>query len=155
MVGRSWLLLAVGLAGCAEDDDVGLDGDTSTPEPQDCDGADPFTAGVSVTTDASGTTIAITTADPTPPDVGDNRWTISVTDGAGPVEGLAPVLTPWMPMHAHGLTPPDYAATDGGGGVYEVETFDLIMPGLWEFTFDLDATGTAPDLAVFRFCAEG
>lgn len=99
--------------------------------------------------------MTVATADPDPPDVGDNAWTLAVTDADGPLDGLAPRVTPWMPEHGHGLVPPDCAGADQGDGSYVVETFDLIMPGLWEFTVDLAADGVAPDTALFRFCAEG
>ena len=34
-----------------------------------------------------------------------------------------------------------------------VAMFDLIMPGLWEFTVDLSGDGS--DAALFALCAEG
>lgn len=154
---RCWPLIALTM-GCASDDDVALDHEHGdhTDDPggaADCAGAEPFVAGMSKTTSESGTTVAITAAAPTPPDVGDNTWTLAISDASGPVEGLTVEVTPWMPLHGHGLTPPDYAAADQGGGVYAVEPFDVVMPGLWEFQVRLGAEGT--DQAVFALCAEG
>jgi hypothetical protein len=146
--------VALALGACTGDE-VGLDGDDPTGGmTQDCAGADEFVAGVSATA-PSGRIVEILDADPTPPDVGDNTWTLSVTEAGGAVTGLSPMLTPWMPLHGHGLVPTEYAAVDEGDGTYTVETFDLIMPGLWEFTVDLGAGEGIPDEVVFSFCAEG
>lgn len=151
---------AVAAAGCTGggDDGLALDGgDTDVVENpnQDCTGSETYVAGVSHPSTVSGATVAVMQAAPTPPDVGDNAWTVSVTDSAGaPVTGLAPVVTPWMPLHNHGLTPATYGATESAPGEYDVDVFDLIMPGLWQFTIDL-APGGEPDTAAFLFCAEG
>jgi hypothetical protein len=147
------LVFACGIgAGC--NGEVTLDkGGDSSGEPVNCDGAETFVAGISATSPA-GRTVAIASATPTPPDVGDNLWTLEVTDAGGtPAEGLAIVVTPWMPLHGHGLTNPStFGAVETDAGVYELEPFDLIMAGLWQFTVELDATA---DAVVFDFCAEG
>jgi hypothetical protein len=148
-------LPVLALVACGGGDDVVLDGlqPTDSGTAPDCDGAEPFVAGMTATTSGSGTTVALAAAAPTPPDVGDNAWTLEVSDASGPVEGLVVTVTPWMPLHGHGLSPADYAATDQGGGTYAVAPFDLIMPGLWEFTVRLGDDGA--DEAVFALCAEG
>lgn len=145
--------LALGCAGGG--DDVNLDAGPSHTgdDEEDCLGADTFVAGIEKTSPA-GRTVRIASAAPTPPDVGDNTWTVEVTDPSGPVEGLALAVAPWMPLHGHGLTPPTYTAVDDGGGSYTLQTFDLVMPGLWEFPVDV-GTGSEPDEVVFKFCAEG
>lgn len=136
------------LAACSSTD-VALTGDSTASSCQQ--DADPYVAGISATA-PSGAVVAIASAVPTPPDVGDNTWILSVEDAAGaPLAGLDPVVTPWMPEHGHGLAPPDYTAIDQGDGTYTVPTFDLVMPGLWQFTVDLGDG----DEAVFLFCAEG
>lgn len=144
------------LVGCSGGDDVSLDGSpTHTEETSDCAGADVFTIGMTATSDRTGSVVALLQAAPVPPDVGDNTWTIEVVDaGSAAVTGLSVAVTPWMPLHGHGLSPADYLGTDMGDGRYELETFDLIMPGLWEFTIDLDFGGE-PDTVKFSFCAEG
>ena len=153
---RYWPVFAV-VVGCSGGgDDVTLDHGHHHDDSGmtvDCDGAEPFVAGMSATTSESGATVAITAADPTPPDVGDNSWTLAISDASGPVEGLTVTVTPWMPLHGHGLTPADYAAADEGGGAYAVAPFDLIMPGLWEFRVRLGDAGA--DEALFALCAEG
>jgi hypothetical protein len=152
---RYWPVFAA-VVGCSSggDDDVTLDHShhSDSGMTADCDGADPFVAGMSAATSETGTTVALAAADPTPPDVGDNSWTLEISDGSGPVEGLDVTVVPWMPLHGHGLTPADYAATDEGGGTYAVAPFDLVMPGLWEFRVRL---GDGADEALFALCAEG
>ncbi|MEQ1567452.1 MAG: FixH family protein [Myxococcota bacterium] len=144
-----WTVVA---AGC--DGGVELDGTSPEPDPPNCDGASTYVAGFSVVS-AAGLTVTLVDAVPAPPDVGDNLWTVTVTDAAGaPVSGLASELTPWMPLHAHGLVPPAYPLVEKAAGSYAVDPFDLIMPGLWEFTLDVGSEG-APDPVVFRFCAQG
>ena len=57
-------------------------------------------------------------------------------------EDLSPVLdatvgmTPWMPMHDHGIAD-DVVVEDLGEGVYE-GTFAFSMPGSWELRLDID-----------------
>ena len=153
------MVLAWVLVGCGGADGVVLDGDAHSAS-SDCAGAERFVPGLAHATERTGTTVALTVAVPEPPDVGDNTWTLLVTDGEGPVEGATVRVVPWMPLHGHGLVPPFYDAVERGGGVYAVPTFDLVMPGLWEFRVDLapDASGSGgpgPDAARFTLCAEG
>lgn len=145
--------LPVWLVACSGDG-VELDGGPTT-EPAECAGAGPFTAGMTAGS-TLGNTVAIVEAAPTPPDVGDNTWVLEVRDSSGsPLPGLVVDVEPWMPLHGHGLTPAHYAAADLGDGRYEVDVFDLIMPGTWEFTVDLAAGGGDEDTALFALCAEG
>jgi hypothetical protein len=147
-------LAALGLLaacnGSDKDVELGDDDDHSNHE-VDCVGASPYVEGMSLPS-TSGREVAISAATPTPPDVGDNVWRLQVSDDAGLVEGLTLTVIPWMPQHNHGLTPPDYLSTEVEPGVYEVGPFDLIMPGLWDFTVEL---GSPDDTAKFTFCAEG
>ncbi len=142
------------LAACSGSDDVSLDG-SETGTGDGCEGATPFTEGVSATTAGTGATVEIVSADPNPPDVGVNLWVLRVSDASGPLTGLAPLVTPWMPLHDHGVFPADYTGADLGDGTYDLPPFDLIMPGLWEFTVDLAPDAAEGDKAIFRFCAEG
>jgi hypothetical protein len=144
-----WLVLALGCT-----DDVTLDDAPRDSATADCDGAAPFSLDATATT-PSGVTVGFVAAVPAPPDVGDNTWTLSLDDGAGAVGGAAPRVIPWMPLHGHGLVPAEYVGVDAGDGVYDVPLFDLIMPGVWEFSVDLAPVGEAPDAATFTFCAEG
>lgn len=138
-------ILAAFLVGCAED-----------PMPQqewtvDCTGAASFSLGMT-TTSPAGLTVALMTAEPAPVDVGDNQWSLMITDAAGqPVTGLSPMIRPFMPLHGHGVSPERYAGTEGADGTYSFESFDVIMPGLWDFHVELSPT----DEALFSLCAEG
>ncbi|MEN0063653.1 MAG: FixH family protein [Myxococcota bacterium] len=118
----------------------------------DCTGAQAFQLGMTVTSPA-GVTVALEDAAPAPLDVGDNAWTLSVTDAGGaPLTGLTPLVRPWMPLHGHGVSPTHYPGEEVADGVYQVEIFDVIMPGLWEFHVELNDQG---DEATFALCAEG
>jgi YtkA-like len=140
-----WALLAG--VGCQ---DLELD-PTGATETADCAGADEYVAGLAATTPL-GRTIALLEAEPAPPDIGDNRWVVEVTDARGcAVSDAGLVVTPWMPLHGHGLSPAVYASSEAEPGLYAVDVFDLIMPGLWEFTIELQDG----DAVQFAFCAEG
>lgn len=137
--------------------------DTSAHHPDDhdegCESAedlDTFVQGLSKTGEG-GTVVAIQAADPAPPDVGENAWTLEITGATGaPLgEGAAVVVRPFMPEHGHGSTPPEFEATRGEGPMWEVPTMDLFMPGVWEVTVAVSAGDSVSDQVVFRFCLEG
>lgn len=77
-------------------------------------------------------------ADPDPPGVGSDSFTVAVTDGQGkPQPGLPLSVSLWMPQHCHGVqTQP--VLTDNGDGTYSVANVYLYMPGVWQVTFALD-----------------
>ena len=140
------------LGACSGDVELEAGGGLTT----DCTGAETFVAGMSATTE-DGTVVRIMEATPSPPDVGDNAWVVEVErDGVG-VDGLDVQVRPWMPLHGHGLAPARYASTSDGAGQYTVDTFDVIMPGLWEFyvTLSTGDTGEEVQEAMFPLCAEG
>lgn len=142
----AWLLACGG-------EPVALDGEPAHSGVA-CDGVAPFSTAATATT-PSGVVVGFASVAPDPPDVGDNDWVLTLSDGDGPVAGAAPRLIPWMPLHGHGLVPPEYVGAETTPGTYAVPTFDLIMPGTWELTVDLAAPGDAADSVVFPLCAEG
>ncbi|MBT6180207.1 MAG: hypothetical protein HOI23_23400 [Deltaproteobacteria bacterium] len=101
--------------------------------------------------------LTLVSAAPAPWDVGDNIWTLKVEDLQGnAVEDALIRVTPYMPDHGHGVSPPYYAGvTQGSGGLYDIETFNLIMPGFWEMTVEVSASGTSGEAIAFRICVEG
>lgn len=130
---------------------------TSDPatEPQVCEGAfDPYIPGMTVESSNGTFTIELVSADPDPPDEGDNSWVLRVTDANGPVGGASVSVEPWMPAHGHGINPSTYLGAPGADGVYTLDPFNLIMPGVWEFNI-LVSEGMDAETAVFTFCAEG
>lgn len=137
------------LAGCNGTND--LDGGDPTDGTTDCPSADDFAIGIQKSTPV-GVVVTLVDATPAPPYRGENTWTIGLTDAAGaPIAGAAPFVTPFMPLHRHGLVPPDYTGAETTTGTYGVETFDLSMPGQWEFTVD---AGDG-DSVMYVFCVEG
>ncbi|MCP4803816.1 MAG: FixH family protein [Proteobacteria bacterium] len=89
-------------------------------------------------------------SDPSPPDKGDNIWTITVTEGGAAAEGLAVEIEPFMSEHGHGTNPATFAATEGDAGVYTGEPMDLFMGGIWDIT-----VRAGDDEVSWQFCLEG
>ena len=98
--------------------------------------------------------VVLMSADPAPPDVGDNSWTIRVVDLDGePIDDAKVTVTPFMPAHGHGTSPADYTGTFTDDGTYEVGPFDLFMPGMWETTVKVE--GDVDDMVTYAFMLEG
>jgi hypothetical protein len=122
------LALAAACAGCS-----------GAPEES---GAQTFPAEplATVQSDARAFTVAVRTAPTQPPTRG--RLTVEYTVTAGPTEGVALSVQPWMPDMGHGAsTEPSVEAM--GGGRFVVSGVDLFMPGRWELRTTI--TGTATD----------
>ena len=158
------LALVIGLSGvsCGTDADSNHDEDQHDDmelEADDCGGAenlDMAMLGLKKDGAEGHFSVALEAADPLPTEKGENTWTLEITDGEGAtVDDATVVVTPFMPDHGHGVSPPDYAGASGGsGGLYEVPTFNLIMPGVWELTVAVSRE-TIADEAVFRLCVGG
>ena len=100
-------------------------------------------------------TLGLVAISPDPWAVGDNDWRIEVTDKeGGAVEGAALFVTPYMPDHGHGVSPPNYNGVLGEDGVYTVDTFNLIMPGFWEMTVTVSSDDLPTEYIAFRICVE-
>ena len=98
--------------------------------------------------------VTLMSADPAPPDVGDNTWTLRITDPDGtPIESAKVTVSPFMPAHGHGTSPADHTALHSSAGEYQVGPIDLFMPGTWETTVKVE--GDAEDSVVFSFELEG
>lgn len=141
-------LFAVCLLACGEPEDT-------TPEVQ-CEGDyDVFEPGFEVRSDQGNFYLQILEATPNPPDEGDNEWVVSlVSQSRTPVNGGVVVIEPWMPLHGHGISPPNYVGQASGDGEYTIPSFDLIMPGVWEFEA-LMTESMMNDTVTFSFCVEG
>lgn len=151
------------LAGCSADDpspnhDHGTHGTTNTATNNLTNNmtaveVDTYADGMNKTGEA-GLTFTLVSADPAPPDVGENTWTVRVTDGAGAaVDGASVTVTPFMPAHDHGTSPAEYSGAFIEDGTYVVGPFNLFMPGTWELTVAVEGDGG--DEVVFAFDLEG
>lgn len=99
--------------------------------------------------------VMLMNAEPAPPDVGQNTWTLRIVDMDDvAVDDATVTVSPFMPLHGHGTSPPENAATFSSDGTYEAGPFDLFMPGLWESTVTIEA-GETRDSAIFSFELEG
>jgi len=85
--------------------------------------------------------------------VGRNRADIIIhADDQGKsrdVEKARVTITPWMPMHNHGV-PIDPVVQERGGGLYTIDNIDAIMEGLWELRIAISSK-YGDDTAVFEF----
>lgn len=138
---------------CSDDSSSGGSGGSAGGGNDPCGGAgETFTAGIEKPGAQGRLSFELMDSNPAPPQVGDNRWTLSLsaTDGT-PVEGASVTVLPEMPAHGH-ASPKQPGVTDEGGGIYVLEPVNFNMPGVWEITIDATpATGDA-DSAMFAFC---
>ncbi|MEE2828634.1 MAG: FixH family protein [Myxococcota bacterium] len=146
MVGT--LLLALPLVGCPSNGGGGsLCGDE--------DRAEPFEAGTTRDGENGTLSFRVDGADPGPPDLNENDWTVTVLDADGsPVDGCTVEVAPWMPDHGHGSDGVVGSAT-GEPGQYLLESIDFIMPGFWSVDVQADCGGSGSDHAPFPICIEG
>lgn len=101
-------------------------------------------------------TLTVMESAPKPWNVGENNWSIQVEDNSGALRDDATLsLSPYMPDHGHGVSPPSYTGISQGNGLFQVATFNLIMPGYWELTVLVTAPGLGSNEIVFQICAEG
>ncbi len=155
LVTLSALLLALALGPACGDTGTGGDGDVNGDGDGDGDGVhDVYEDGI--TKQGEVFEVAILQADPSPPDRGDNTWTLKVSRDGSPVSGLTVVVSPFMPAHNHGTTPADYAgeAMTDEPGMYTVVPFDLFMPGSWSLAVAVSDDETDDEVEFF-FDIEG
>ena len=115
--------------------------------------ADTFSLGLEKSVDDYR--VVLKSADPTTPEVGPNTWDFEIFRGSDAVSTATVSMKPWMPDHGHGTTPLFWdSAYLEQEQRYQVGPFNLIMPGLWTFTF-LVVDGATEKEVVFGFCLEG
>lgn len=116
--------------------------------------ADVYVDGLMKEGDEGHLQVMLMSANPAPPDVGDNSWTLRVVNLDGEaIDDAKVTVTPFMPAHGHGTSPADYTGTFTEDGTYEVGPFDLFMPGMWETTVKVEAD--LDDTATYSFILEG
>ncbi len=144
-------LLSSVASGCGDEADGGGSGGQGGGS---CAG-DTFSAGLEKSGKAGKLTVTLESAEPAPPEKGDNLWTIRVTDPGGAALSDATItVTPFMPEHGHG-TSVQAVATPKGDGRYELFPVNFLMPGKWEITLDVGLAGGQSDSVLFTFCVEG
>jgi hypothetical protein len=153
------ILTLVGISGC--DADGLADGDAG-PSVNDDAGAgggnyDTFVPGLEKAGTNGQILVRLQEAIPAPPEEGENSWVIEVVgvDGA-PLEEAIVTLTPWMPAHGHGTNPANYAGQGGeNAGTYDIDSFVLTMPGLWELKINIAIGESISDEVIYGFMIEG
>jgi hypothetical protein len=149
------LSAVVAFAGCGGGEhqvaDGGPDGDVVTC--QDDPRVDHYVANLTKKSATGAYQIVLNAADPAPPAIGVNTWTIKVQDGAGGAMPAAALkVLPFMPDHGHG-TSVKAAITSQPDGSMSVTPLYLFMGGVWRVEFN-PATGAA-DPVDFFFCIAG
>lgn len=115
---------------------------------------DDYVAGLLKTGLNNNLETTLDSADPAPPDQGNNVWEVTVREvGGAEMQGCTIDVTPFMPDHGHGTSPQPLVAAGTDTGTYDITQINLFMGGLWEITLDIDCSGTT-DTVVYRFCVE-
>jgi hypothetical protein len=79
-------------------------------------------------------TYTLVAADPAPPTLHTNKWTMKIVDAAGASPAASQVTAyPFMPQMNHGTITP--VVTSNGDGTFTVSNLVLFMPGIWTVTF--------------------
>ena len=147
--------VALALAGCqtpvGDDDDDGANSCDEEPR------AAPYVAGIERVGEEGLVRVAILSANPAPPDVGENDWVLQVSDAetGAMLTGCALTVTGWMPDHGHGTVYDPTITETATEGSYDVVSLDLIMAGYWEITFTVECPPLDADSAMFPFCLLG
>ncbi len=135
------LLLCLGLGLCACSSDTASPGVLSDSgagsDATDGGGSglgDDFFVGLEKT--AGPYTVRWIDGEPAPPNFGDNRWVVELTDSTGPVLGAQLSVSSWMPEHGHPSVK-QTLVTELGEGRYELNPIYLQMPGIWEVTLSI------------------
>jgi hypothetical protein len=99
----------------------------------------------------SGMTVELVEAEPAPPRVGLNSWTLRLESAEGdPVTGAVLSLTPFMPSMGHG-SPRRPTVSELDGGTYLASPVQFTMPGYWRTTVTVEASGLT-DAVRIAFC---
>ena len=108
-----------------------------------------------ISRDGENYSLRLMAISPEPWSVGDNDWRIEVKDKEGAiVDGASLFVTPYMPDHGHGVSPPNYDGIQASDGLYDIDTFNLMMPGFWEMTVTVGAVDVPTEVIAFRICVE-
>jgi hypothetical protein len=102
-----------------------------------------------------GLLLTVTERQPATPTVGDQKWTVEITEGGSPLVGAADRITviPFMPDHGHG-TAVGVKIDEVADGRYVFSPINLRMPGYWDVRVRLAAGDAGIDTVTFGVCVE-
>jgi hypothetical protein len=104
-------------------------------------GSEPSPTGDAQISSELGAFVATLSANPDPPAVGDNTLALELADARGAnVVGATLAVYAWMPTHGHTITSTP-VVSDLGEGTYRIEGVSFTMPGRWELSIDVSASG--------------
>jgi hypothetical protein len=103
----------------------------------------------------NGLVLEVTKREPATPIVGDQAWTVKISDGSTPLVGAADriTVTPYMPDHGHGSAI-GVDVTEAADGRYLFSPINLRMPGYWDISVRLATGDAGVDRAKFGICVE-
>ena len=161
MIFEMFGLVLVGLSGCTDggttEDDSGHHHHSTHPETCGEPGEE-YSPGMTAQGEEGVVEVSLVEATPAPPDKGDNLFTVQVAQVADDalLDDATVLLRPWMPEHGHGSSPETFALSwTGSDGLYETDSVNLFMGGLWELSFEVTTEEGSTDTATFTFCVEG
>lgn len=133
------------------DDEAGADASVCQSDPA----IEAYSANLPMAGSAGLLKFVLVSASPAPPVRGINSWTLKLLDASGtPVTNATfPTIKLWMPYMRHGssIIP---TVKSNGDGTYQITELDLIMAGVWQFTFTAQSA-SIKDTAMYTFCVGG
>jgi hypothetical protein len=148
------LTAALGLAACSGGSpthgDAGPDSDVVTC--QNDARVDTYAPNMSKTSSLGGFRVVLVEANPAPPAIDNNTWTIRALDAMGQPYSTALTAVARMPDHGHGTTPINF--TPNPDGTFTLMPIYLYMGGVWRIEFTPQGAGTNDPLDFF-FCISG
>jgi hypothetical protein len=115
-----------------------------------------FSIGLTAVSQDQAVHVSLVGAEPWPPIVGMNTWTVRIDDAADAATPDATLtVVPYMPDHAHGSPLPPMA-TSNGDGTYTIGQLYFFMPGVWRVAVTVSRSDAEPaSTADFFLCVGG
>jgi hypothetical protein len=115
-----------------------------------------YSPAMSVSATSGSTRYTLMQANPAPPAVGVNTWTLRMVDSSG--HALAnlfrPIDYPFMPDHGHGSSVRPQANLNADNS-YTITNLYFFMPGVWRITFSTMPDASPTNAGIFFFCVPG
>jgi hypothetical protein len=151
--------LASTLAACGDDDDDDMtepDADASYPEAPCPEDTPDFRIGLEAAGREDAIVARLVDADPSPPRLYRNDWTIDflTADGTALEDVEVSEARTFMPVHGHdGGNTPDVNALDGAGR-FDFIGLNMWMSGPWQVQLTLASESAGDDYVVFNVCID-
>jgi hypothetical protein len=147
------------LAACGDDDGEAMPepvADASYPEAPCPDDTPDFRIGLEATGREGAIVARLVDADPSPPRIFRNDWTVDflTPDGAAVEDVEVIEARAFMPVHGHdGIYPPEVSELDEAGR-FDVHGLNMWMSGPWQVQLTLGSQSAGDDYVVFNVCID-